>query len=561
MHTIGPGTDDGVIAAPAAPPASASPVSPVAPATTAEPALDAATQQGPLTDLALPQLPADTPPAQAPEFATSRREFDDDGNPALGAPHLPGGGHGVPDDADASSALLGGAAQPALDAGHGALDQAAGVLGGIPGAQDAIGNAHTALNQAPAALGGAAGAVQQAAAPITSALPANMPALPELPADPVAALMNGTAIPGVPGLDALFQPFRDLLSSFGTGVMGALNPADLLSQSSQLIQTAMQTAMGAMQSVGTSWQGQAADTAQATGQQNQAHGQDASQRGFDISKLTDEAAAVVQRGNVLLTQVAQSFATQASALAPVIMTPPAQATLIATATEHLGEAVTIVNATRGELGGYTGQLSNVVQQLVGANGPQAANTAQQVAESIGQPIMQQAQGLLSGADTQAAGLDGLAGTGLGGATSTHASSFGGGAPGSMTGGGGGPAGGLGGMLSGGGASSSGGATPGKPGVGSSLPGVRPGAIPGMPFGPGMPGTPGAGTPGSGFMGGHAPGAAGQRNGDDERGRTVENYQGLTGNNDLTGPLGESAPEVIGQTHNDEIINDYENDQL
>ncbi len=99
-----------------------------------------------------------------------------------------------------------------------------------------------------------------------------------------------------------------------------------------------------------------------------------------------------------------------------------------------------------------------------------------------------------------------------------------------------------------------------PGVGSSVPGARPGAIPGMPFGPGMPGTPGQGTPGSGFMGGGTP-AAGQRNSDEERARTVQNYQSPTGNTDLTGQLGETTPDVIGQTHSDEIISEYENDQL
>ncbi|WP_281032285.1 hypothetical protein [Nocardia aobensis] len=42
---------------------------------------------------------------------------------------------------------------------------------------------------------------------------------------------------------------------------------------------------------------------------------------------------------------------------------------------------------------------------------------------------------------------------------------------------------------------------------------------------------------------------------------MQNYQSLTGNTDLTGPLGETTPEVIGQTHSDELISDYENDQL
>ncbi|MBF4996788.1 hypothetical protein IRT45_06420 [Nocardia sp. BSTN01] len=557
MHTIGSGNDSGVIAAPAAPAADTSPIAPAAPASVPDATLASAAQQGPITDIPLPQLPPDTPPASAPAFTTARKEFEDNGSHGIGAPHLPGGGSGAPDAGHAHAGVLGDAASPLLGAGHDVVHQAAGALGGVPGAQHVLDGAQAALNQAPAALDSAAGAVQQAAAPVTAAVPAN---LPPMPADPVAALMSGMALPALPGIDVLFKPFLDLLSSFGTGVMGALNPADLLSQSSQVIQSAMQIGMGAMKSVEQVWQGQSATSAQTAGQQVQAHGEDASQRGFDISKLTDEAAAVVQRGNVQLTQVVQSFATQAGALAPVAFTPPGQATLIAAATEHLGQAVTIVNATRGELGGYTGQLANVVNQLAGQYAPQAADAAQAVAQNVGQPIVEQAQSLLSGggADTQAAGLGDLSGSGLSGA-STHASAFGGNGahPGSMSGTGGGAlsglTGGLGGTASGGGAAA-------KPGLGSAVPGTRPG-IPGMPFGPGMPGTPGQGTPGSGFMGGGTPGAAGQRNADEDRGRTVQNYQSLTGNTDLTGPLGETTPEVIGQTHSDELISDYENDQL
>ncbi len=546
MHTIGSGTDNGVIAAPPAPAAPSSPVDPAVPAPAPDATLASAAQQGPMTDIPLPQLPPDTEPAQAPAFTTSRKEFDDDASHGLGAPHLPGAGPGGPDGGHSS--VLGDAISPLVGAGHDAIGQASGMLGGVPGAQGVLDGADTALRQAPAALGGAPGAVQQAAA----ALPANLPALP---ADPVAALMSGVALPALPGVDALFKPFLDLLSSFGTGVLGSLNPADLLNQSSQVIQSAMQVGMGAMKSVEQVWQGKSATSAQSAGQQAQVQGEDASQRGFDISKLTDEAAAVVQRGNVQLTQIAQSFATQASALAPVVLTPPGQAILISTATEHLGQAVTIVNATRGELGGYTGQLSSVVQQLVGANGPEAANVAQSVAQNVGQPIMEQAQGLLSGTgDTSTSGLDDL-GSGLGGSAATHASSFGGNGahPGSMGGGLGG--GNLSGLMSGAGGNSA-----AAPGLGSSVPGARPGGIPGIPFGPGMPGTPGQGTPGSGFMGGGTP-AAGARNSDEERPRTVQDYQSPTGNSDLTGLLGETTPDVIGQVHSDEIISEYENDQL
>ncbi|MBB5915771.1 hypothetical protein BJY24_004683 [Nocardia transvalensis] len=548
MRTLDSGHDSGVIGAPAAaaPPAAAPPAMP-------DPAVAPAAQPGPIQDVPLGQLPADVPPPEPPAFMPSRKEFEDGGSPLAGTPHAPGlGGGPAPDQSAIPPAALGDPGSPLLGAAHGAINNAQGALGGDP--QGMLAGAHDAVNGAAGGLGGAASAVQQAAAPAVAAAAPGAP----LPADPVAALMNGTALPGLPGVDVLFKPFQDLLSSFGTGVLGALNPATLLSQSSQVIQSAMQVGQGALKSVDQVWQGQAARNAQTAGQQAQTHGDDTAQRGFDISKLTEEAAGVVQRGNVQLTAVVNSLAAQATALAPVIFTPPAQATLIGIATEHLGQAVTIVNSTRGELAGYTGQLSGVVQQIMGTGGgPNPADVAQSVAQNVGQPIMEQAQQLISGggSDTMASSL-GDSATGLGGSAATHASSFGGNGAHAGSGGGGGAAGGLGGLSGGVGGL---GSKPGGPG--SSVPGAaaRAANIAGVPFGPGMPGANGAGM-GSGFMG--APGAAGANRGnEDEHGRTVQPYQSPTGNTDLTGALGETAPEVIGQTHNDEIINDYEMDQL
>lgn len=536
MRTLD-GHDSGVIDAPAAAPAATAPP--------AEPLLAPAVQQGPIQDVSLGQLPADVPPPEPPAFMPSRKEFEDGGVSPVGAPHAPALGGGAPDGTAIQPAGFADPASPLLGAAHGTIDTAGAALG--PDAQGLLAGAHDAVNTAAGGLGGAASAVQQAATPAAAPGAA-------LPADPAAALMSGAALPALPGVDLLFKPFQDLLSSFGTGVMGALDPTALLSQSSQVIQSAMQIGQGALKSVEQVWQGQAARNAQSTGQQTQAHGEDAAQRGFDISKLTEEAAGVVQRGNVQLTAVVNSLAAQASALAPVIFTPPAQATLIGIATEHLGQAVTIVNATRGELAGYTGQLGGVVQQILGP-GPNPAEVAQSVAQNIGQPIMEQAQQLVSGtgADTMAAGF-GDSATGAGSA-STHASSFGG--NGAHAGSGGGFGSGAGGSVGGLGAVA--GSKPAVPGA--SVPGgARPGGIPGLPFGPGLPGTAGQGMS-NGFMGAPAAAAAGNRNNEDEHGRTVQPYQSPTGNTDLTGPLGETTPEVIGQTHHDEIINDYEMDQL
>ncbi|MCM6774718.1 hypothetical protein NDR87_12700 [Nocardia sp. CDC159] len=555
------GADSGIIGAPPAAPAPPPP----------GPTLAEATQHGGIPDLPLPQLPADLPPIEPPEFVLARKEYEDTNGSVIGAPHAPGlGGGAAPDTSGAIRPAAFGDDSSLLGAAHGALNGAQGVLDNThTAAQGVLDNAQSALSQAPAGLGGgAAAAIQQAGSPAAAAAAA-APAVPPLPADPIGALMNGVALPALPGVDLLFKPFLDLLSSFGTGVLGALNPTTILSQSSQVIQAAMQVGQGAMKAVEQVWEGQSARAAQAAAQQTQVHGQDTSQRGIDISKLTEEAAAVVQRGNVQLTAVANAFAAEATALAPVIFTPPAQATLIASATEHLGTAVGIVNATRAELAGYTGQLSGVVQQLLGsAGGPNPAEVAQAVAQNVGQPIMEQAQQLLSGGgiDTQAAGLGGgtdLAGSNLG--ASTHAASYGGnGAHAGSYGGSSGGAGGFGGVFGRGGAGGSGGSGSigSKPGAGSGLPGARGllGGMPGIPFGPGMPGTPGqSGAAGSGFMG--APAAAAQRRDEDEHARNVQPYQSPTGNSDLTGALGETTPEVIGQTHSDEIINDYEMDQL
>jgi hypothetical protein len=509
------------------------------------------TPPGPILDLPLPQWPVDLPPVEPPAFVLARKESDTDGaTPLLSTPQLPGSATAPDGASPIHPAALGDPGSPLLGTAHATLDGAQGVLDSaqhvLNGAQGTLTAAHTALNNAPTSLGGGATAVQQAAA-----------TLPPLPADPVGALMNGLALPAIPGIDTLFKPFLDLLSSFGTGVLGAVNPATLLSQSSQVIQAAMQIGAGALKSVDQVWQGQAARSAQAAGQQAQAHGDDTSQRGLDIAKLTEEAAAVVQRGNVQLTTVAQSFAAQATALAPVILTPPAQATLIASATESLGQAVAIVNATRGELAGYTGQLAGVVNQLLGPAGQQAADVAQSVAQNVGQPVMDQAQQLLS-SDTsaQAIGLGTNPSTTMPGAP-TVSTSYNGAHPGSP----GYP--GLGTPTLGGipGLGTGSPSVPAPGGPGTAVPGTRPApGLSGIPFGPGMPTAPGGTTPGtSGFMG--APGAGAQRGDDEQHTRNVQPYQSPIGNNDLTGPLGETAPEVIGQTHTDEIINDYEVDQL
>jgi hypothetical protein len=507
-------------------------------------AAQSAPPQG-LVDVPLGQLPADMPPVEPPEFYLARKISEDSHNGTVpaGMPGIPGGNQaadpndilaGIPSDVssllDSANMAISHAAAPVLGAAQGVLGQTQGALGG----------------------GGAA-------VPDISALPA-------LPADPVAALMSGFSLPALPGVDALFKPILDLLGSFGTGILGAIDPTKILSESSKVIEAAMEVGKGSMTTVEQLWQGQSARNAQVAGQQANTEGQDTSQRGFDISDLTTKAASVVQQGNVQLTGIATAFATQATALAPLILTPPGQASLIATATEHLGQAVSVANATRGDLAGKTAELTGLVNQLIAPGGlPQPQEVAQAVMTNIGEPIMSQAQEVAQDTSTKAASALDTSGSG----SSTNPASANPNTPGGS--GNGSHAGALRspGRSGSGSPSRSGSGAPSTPRVGG-LPGatvppsLRPFAgMPGSSLGAGL-GTSPAGTAGSNFMGGGgAPAAAGKGGSEnEEHARNVDPYQSRTGNDDLTGPLGESTPDVIGATHSDEMVSsDYEQDQF
>ncbi|MEU6585817.1 hypothetical protein [Nocardia sp. NPDC046763] len=483
---------------------------PAAPDTSARGA-DSVNVIGPIPDLPLGALPADMPPFEPPQFALARKEFEHGGSPLAGG--VPGG-----TAADARTGTLGDAVAPMLDCAHGALSGAQYALGK---AEAVLGSAHDVLDAVPAALNAARAALARAADPAA--------ALPPLPADPVGDLMKGLALPAIPGLDALFKPFLELLQSFGTGILGRLNPATLLSTGAKVIESAVQIGGGALETVESLWHGQASLRAQESGRQAGNHGRETTQRGFDLSSITTRAAAVVQRGNVQLTVIAQAFAADATALAPLILTPIGQTALIASATRHLGEAISVVNATHGELSIYTAQVQGIIGRLLGQGGPSPAEVVRSLAQNVGRPILEQAEGLLE--------------SGLQAATPTPGTPEQAGLPDTSAAG----VGRRGGGIEAGGGGRGGGlpSTPGGPG--SSIPGGKV-TNPADPFGAGAPGIPGLGSPaGSGFI--CSPAAAGAGKGgaaDGRHGRTVQPHQSPTAESELTGHLGPFAPGVIGR---------------
>ncbi|MFD3424603.1 hypothetical protein [Nocardia fluminea] len=494
-----------------------------------------------ILDVPLMQLPEDVTADEEAVFTLAQKITDEAQNTSMSPAGLGGLGG------------LGTGVEP-QDILSGVADDASSALSGLQGtvaqvAAPASAAALTAFDQAKSALTGTSGAGASSTSGASTSAAATT-----LTEDPVAALMSGLSLPALPGIETLFQPFLDLLSSFGTGVFGSLDPTSILSNSSAVIEQAMTLAQGGVKTVQQVWEGQAADAATTASQQAQTQGQDTSQRGIDISSLTQQAAAVVQTGNAQLTTIATTFAAQATALAPTIMLPPTQATLIGLATSHLGEAVSVVNVTRGQLMGYTGELSGVVGQLANQSGlPSPEEVLSAASENIGEPLLTQAEeALTGGGDSATTAASTTAGTTTPGSTSPSSVGTGG------SGGGSGAALGALGTARGGagGAAGSTGGTPsaGTPKSTAAVPGA---AVPAsgrpisMVMGSGT--TTAAGTGGtSGMMGGAGAGAgAGRGNNEEEHGRTVQPYQSRTGNDDLTGPLGESTPDVIGAVHEDE----------
>ncbi|MFE5474989.1 hypothetical protein ACFQ9R_04740 [Nocardia sp. NPDC056541] len=494
-----------------------------------------------ILDVPLMQVPEDVATDEEAVFTLAQKITDEAQNGSMSPAGLGGLGG------------LGTGVEP-QDILSGVADDASSALSGLQGtvaqvAAPASAAALTAFDQAKSALTGTSGAGASSTSGASTSAAATT-----LTEDPVAALMSGLSLPALPGIDTLFQPFLDLLSSFGTGVFGSLDPTSILSNSSAVIEQAMTLAQGGVKTVQQVWEGQSADAATTASQQAQTQGQDTSQRGIDISALTQQAAAVVQTGNAQLTTIATTFAAQATALAPTIMLPPTQATLIGLATSHLGEAVSVVNVTRGQLMGYTGELSGVVGQLASQSGlPSPEEVLSAASENIGEPLLTQAEeALTGGGDSSTTAASTTAGTTTPGSTSPSSVGTGG-----SGGGSGASLGALG--TARGGAGGSAGSTGGTPSSGTpkSTAAVPGAAVPASGraistvMGSGT--TTAAGTSGtSGMMGGGGAGAgAGRGNNEEEHGRTVQPYQSRTGNDDLTGPLGESTPDVIGAVHEDE----------
>lgn len=194
---------------------------------------------------------------------------------------------------------------------------------------------------------------------------------PEPELDAITEVLQSLPVPAVPGIDEMLRPLRDLGDLFGTGIVDALDPSAVLQQSSRMLDGAASLARTALHALPDSWAGAPAEAALDKGRQAQVSAVELSERGDEIGAVTRAATASVERGNVELGGIAQSFLAFATATAPVALTPPGQIALLTSAAEHVSAALAVVARTRGELLGYTTAM-NALAAPIAVPAPVAA---------------------------------------------------------------------------------------------------------------------------------------------------------------------------------------------
>lgn len=208
------------------------------------------------------------------------------------------------------------------------------------------------------------------ASPIGPVLDMPLPSAPVVPlpppdpgTNPIIEMLQSIPVPQLPGMDQLLAPLTDLGGLFGSGILDALDPAAILQQSSRLLDTAASIGRSAVDLLPDSWEGAPADAAIEHGHQAHNSAVALSERGDRIGELTRAATATVERGNVELSGIAQSFVAIASAAAPVALTPPGQALLVSAAVEHLQAALAVVSRSRGELSVHTAAMNTLTAPI------------------------------------------------------------------------------------------------------------------------------------------------------------------------------------------------------
>ncbi|WP_280414563.1 hypothetical protein [Nocardia carnea] len=228
-----------------------------------------------------------------------------------------------------------------------------------------------------------------------------LPNLPELPA--FGHLPGLPELPPLPMLDlsALMRPLTDLAAAFGSGQLGApapapaqasaagdpaaapapppgVDPTQLLSQVSTVMQTVMQVGTSALQTAMSLWQGMGAmEAAEKAGQaQTDAAKLEAQSTGEKLHLAKGATSVAIGRGEMAV--VIGAFSAKL-ALAPLYASSGGGAAyLVASAIEAATEALAITVKTKSELGVEGAALTQTGEKVKITNAPTGVDPSQQM---------------------------------------------------------------------------------------------------------------------------------------------------------------------------------------
>lgn len=229
-----------------------------------------------------------------------------------------------------------------------------------------------------------------------------LPNLPEMP-----SFIHLPEMPPLPPLDltALMRPLTDLAAAFGSGKLGAppapaptnadgtqnaaappMDPTQLLTGISTVMQTVMQVGTSAIQTAMSVWQGLAAmEAAKKSGEAATDAGKLETQSVQEKAVLTNAAGSVFTGAGLMSAVVAKMSTTLA--LAPLYAaTPAGQVFLAASAVESMAEALGITVKTKGELLGHSATMTTTGTKVPITNAPKGvagAGGADQLSQLMG----------------------------------------------------------------------------------------------------------------------------------------------------------------------------------
>ncbi|MFF2088377.1 NlpC/P60 family protein [Nocardia sp. NPDC058176] len=188
-------------------------------------------------------------------------------------------------------------------------------------------------------------------------------------------------------LSGIAQPLYDLLSSFGSGVVGTGGASDGLRATSTNLDQIHQLGRSGINAVNAAWDGQAVDAATAKALRVQTSSATLSDNGTEMATVVDQAAAYVETGQKELDGIVNSFLTDVSKLAPTLGTPVGLTAVVSSAIDHIGQGLGVVGRVQDELGTQTAAIQELTPAPSSVAPASVSGGATNAASSLGSNLL------------------------------------------------------------------------------------------------------------------------------------------------------------------------------